>query len=53
VTVGRLAKEDVDLHGRCVHAGERVVLPFGAATATRPASPSPTKLQSTGGATGT
>jgi cytochrome P450 len=31
VTVGRLAKEDVDLHGRCVHAGERVVLPFGAA----------------------
>ncbi len=31
VTVGRLAKEDVDLHGRCVHAGERVVLPFAAA----------------------
>ena len=31
VTVGRLAKEDVDLHGRCVHAGERVVLPFPAA----------------------
>jgi cytochrome P450 len=31
VTVGRLATQDVDLHGRCVHAGERVVLPFGAA----------------------
>jgi cytochrome P450 len=31
VTVGRLAKEDVDLHDRCVHAGERVVLPFAAA----------------------
>ncbi|NEK56835.1 cytochrome P450 [Geodermatophilus sabuli] len=31
VTVGRLAKEDVELHGRCVHAGERVVLPFAAA----------------------
>jgi len=31
VTVGRLAKEDVELHGRCIHAGERVVLPFGAA----------------------
>jgi cytochrome P450 len=31
VTVGRLAREDVDLHGRCVHAGERVVLPFAAA----------------------
>jgi len=31
VTVGRLAKEDVDLHGRCVHAGERVVLPLAAA----------------------
>lgn len=31
VTVGRLAKVDVDLHGRCVHAGERVVLPFPAA----------------------
>lgn len=31
VTVGRLAKEDVDVHGRCVRAGERVVLPFAAA----------------------
>jgi cytochrome P450 len=31
VTVGRLAKEDVEMHGRCVHAGERVVLPFAAA----------------------
>jgi cytochrome P450 len=31
VTVGRLAKVDVDLHGRRVHAGERVVLPFPAA----------------------
>jgi cytochrome P450 len=31
VTVGRLATSDVDLHGRCVHAGERVVLPFAAA----------------------
>lgn len=31
VTVGRLALEDVATHGRCVHAGERVVLPFAAA----------------------
>ena len=31
VTVGRLATEDVDAHGRCIHAGERVVLPFAAA----------------------
>jgi cytochrome P450 len=31
VTVGRLATEDVELHGRCIHAGERVVLPFAAA----------------------
>lgn len=31
VTVGRLALRDVEAHGRCVHAGERVVLPFAAA----------------------
>ncbi|MDB5911027.1 MAG: cytochrome family protein [Massilia sp.] len=31
VTVGRLAKEDVEVHGRCIHAGERMVLPFAAA----------------------
>jgi cytochrome P450 len=31
VSVGRIATEDVELHGRCVHAGERVILPFGAA----------------------
>lgn len=31
VTVGRLALTDVEAHGRCVHAGERVVLPFAAA----------------------
>jgi cytochrome P450 len=31
VTVGRLATEDVKAGGRCVHAGERLLLPFAAA----------------------
>ncbi|GLZ15794.1 cytochrome P450 [Actinomadura sp. NBRC 104425] len=31
VTVGRLAKKDVEAYGRCIHAGERVILPFAAA----------------------
>jgi hypothetical protein len=31
VSVGRITTEDVELHGRCVHAGNRVILPFGAA----------------------
>ncbi len=31
VTVARIAKEDVELHGRCIHTGERLVLPFAAA----------------------
>ena len=31
VSVGRITTEDVELHGRCVHAGKRVILPFGAA----------------------
>lgn len=31
VTVGRIATSDVELHGRCVRGGERVILPFGAA----------------------
>lgn len=31
VSVGRLAREDVELHGRSIAAGERVVLSFGAA----------------------
>jgi cytochrome P450 len=31
VTVGRLARRDVEAHGRRVRAGERVVLPFAAA----------------------
>ncbi|OJY39834.1 cytochrome P450 [Pseudonocardia sp. 73-21] len=31
VTVGRISTSDVEMHGRCVHAGERVILPFGAA----------------------
>jgi cytochrome P450 len=31
VTVGRLALADVERHGRCVHARDRVVLPFAAA----------------------
>lgn len=31
VTVGRLAREDVEAHGRRVPAGDRVILPFAAA----------------------
>ncbi len=31
VTVGRITTSDVELHGRRVRAGERVILPFGAA----------------------
>jgi cytochrome P450 len=31
VSVGRLARQDVELHGRSVTAGERVLLAFGAA----------------------
>lgn len=31
VTVARLSNQDVELHGRCVAAGDRVLLPFGAA----------------------
>jgi cytochrome P450 len=31
VSVGRLATADTELRGRCVAAGERVLLPFGAA----------------------
>ncbi len=31
VTVGRISTSDVEVHGRCVHAGKRVILPFGAA----------------------
>jgi cytochrome P450 len=31
VSVGRLSKEDVELHGRTICAGERVLLAFGAA----------------------
>jgi hypothetical protein len=31
VTVGRLARKDVEAHGRCVPAGDRVILPFAAA----------------------
>lgn len=31
VTIGRLAREDAELHGRCIAAGDRVVLAFGAA----------------------
>ncbi|BBL79281.1 cytochrome P450 [Rubrobacter xylanophilus] len=31
VTIARIAKEDVELHGRCIHAGERLILPFAAA----------------------
>src|SRR5437764_6029420 len=31
VTIGRLARADVDLHGRRIPAGERVLLAFGAA----------------------
>jgi cytochrome P450 len=45
VTVGRLAKEDVDLHGRCVHAGERVVLPFAAANRDPAVFTEPDELQ--------
>jgi cytochrome P450 len=45
VTVGRLATEDVDLHGRCVHAGERVVLPFGAANRDPAVFPDPDDVQ--------
>jgi cytochrome P450 len=31
VTVGRIALQDIAAHGRCIHAGQRVVLPFAAA----------------------
>ena len=31
VTVARIAREDVEMRGRSVHAGERLVLPFAAA----------------------
>ncbi|MDT7711218.1 MAG: hypothetical protein QOG20_6825 [Pseudonocardiales bacterium] len=31
VTVGRMVNSDVELHGRSVSAGERVLLPFGSA----------------------
>jgi hypothetical protein len=45
VTVGRLAKEDVALHGRCVHAGERVVLPFASANRDPAVFPDPDEVQ--------
>lgn len=47
VTVGRLAVEDVDVHGRCVHAGERVVLPFAAANRDPAVFEDPDELQVT------
>jgi hypothetical protein len=45
VTVGRLAREDVEAHGRRVPAGDRVVLPFAAANRDPEVFRDPDKLQ--------
>ena len=45
VTVGRLATEDIEAHGRCVPAGDRVVLPFAAANRDPEVFEDPDKLR--------
>jgi cytochrome P450 len=45
VTVGRLAREDVEAHGRCVPAGDRVILPFAAANRDPQVFQDPDELQ--------
>jgi hypothetical protein len=45
VTVGRLAREDVEAHGRRVPAGDRVILPFAAANRDPAVFDNPDELQ--------
>jgi cytochrome P450 len=45
VTVGRIATEDVELHGRCVPSGERLLLPFAAANRDPEVFSDPEELQ--------
>jgi cytochrome P450 len=45
VTVGRLAREDVEAHGRRVPAGDRVILPFAAANRDPAVFEDPEELQ--------
>jgi hypothetical protein len=45
VTVGRLAREDLEAHGRRVPAGDRVILPFAAANRDPAVFEDPDELQ--------